>query len=98
MKYPIVTLVEKYDPPMVVAENTDVIGTCYDEGPYWYIDPGTYALVAIPENERMAVVVTEGGEWPDRFVAEFSPWLDPHSEGGGAVRSVLDALAGKDTP
>jgi hypothetical protein len=56
------------------------------------------ALVPVPEDERMVVVVTEGGKWPEEQVEAISDIIDQWESGGfnimwQAVRAILNALA-----
>ena len=54
-----------------------------------------YAMVAVPEGERMVVVVTEGGKWPEDEVFRVVWGLAMAASGPMYDRAVafLDALA-----
>jgi hypothetical protein len=67
-----------------------VLGGAIEKGPLAMLRPGTYALVPIPEGERMVVVVTEGGKWPEWAVTGSGTGADL---GYDWMREVLDALA-----
>lgn len=68
-----------------------VLGGAIEKGPLAMLRPGTYALVRVPAGERMVVVVTEGGEWPEEKVR--AAWENETRITKPEIRRVLDALA-----
>jgi len=83
MKYPTVTVTHdgersRYD---------------YDTAPE-HLTEGTYALVPVPDGERMVVVVTEGGRWPTEVIRAMAGGfiLGPGETAGENARDMLDAV------
>jgi hypothetical protein len=94
-KYPTVTVVEgqvtQYDDHGEPIQPYGVVtGGAIEPGPQAMLSPGTYALVRVPAGERMVVVVTEGGKWPEWAVTGSGTGADL---GYDWMREVLDALA-----
>jgi len=59
--------IEFYDDGLgITPKKYDVIGNCYDEGPYCNVAPGEYLLVPVEGlRDRIAQAVTEWGERPE---------------------------------
>jgi hypothetical protein len=96
MRYPTVTVVEgqvtQYDDHGEPIQPYGVVtGGAIEPGPQAMLSPGTYALVRVPAGERMVVVVTEGGEWPEEKVR--AAWENETRITKPEIRRVLDALA-----
>jgi hypothetical protein len=85
-KYPIVECIE--------CDGSGIEGINTDDGSStvcdWCGGPGRVVLVPVPEDERMVVVVTEGGKWPEWAVTGSGTGADL---GYDWMREVLDALA-----
>lgn len=106
MTYPTVTIDDQRDGPRLVTiveggRRYLYIPNDYDHDP----TPGTYMLVPVPPNEKVVVVASQGGEWPERiygspviqkFADDWGVELEG-SDGGWFVKAFLDALAASES-